>query len=113
MKLIYQAVTATAHLTNESDFENFTPVFECDLPNNKLYEFNGSVQLTTESEKYVLCSVVFVIVRSEILKLVATYIKRQHIHSYILYISALLVCHPGSPNYTQIPISPALGGLDL
>ena len=51
MKFIYQAVTATAHLTNESDFENFTPVFECDLPNNKLYEFNGSVQLTTESEK--------------------------------------------------------------
>jgi len=48
---IRQAVTATAHLTEEGDFEDFAPVFECDLPNNKLYEFNGSVQLAAESEK--------------------------------------------------------------
>jgi len=48
---IRQAITETTHLTNETDFQDFNPTFECDLPNNNLYEFNGSVQLKPETAK--------------------------------------------------------------
>ena len=48
-----QAIEETTHLQSEEDLQNFTPYFECDLPNTNLYEFNGSIQLEPGTQKFV------------------------------------------------------------
>jgi len=64
---IRQAIKETTHLQSEEDLQNFTPYFECDLPNTNLYEFNGSIQLEPGTEKHSL-SANQVLLRSCILR---------------------------------------------